>query len=101
VGLLALAADAFYRQDFEQMRAWGLRARATAGPLGQAPLIAAAAASLSFMHALPGRIEEGEAYRSEAAATIDSMPDQELALRLDAVNDLCRPRSTWTATTTR
>jgi hypothetical protein len=40
--LLALAADAFYRQDFEQMRAWALRARATAGPLGRTPLLAAA-----------------------------------------------------------
>jgi hypothetical protein len=40
------------------------------------------------MHALTGRIEEGETYRAEAAAMIDAMPDEELALRLDAVNDL-------------
>jgi DNA-binding NarL/FixJ family response regulator/tetratricopeptide (TPR) repeat protein len=86
--LLDLAADAFYRQDFEQMRASAQRARTTAGPLGQAPLIAAAAASLSCMNALTGRIKEAEAHRAEAAATIDALPDAELGLRLDAISDL-------------
>jgi hypothetical protein len=86
--LLDLAADAFYRTDYQELRDWGLRAHATATLLGQTPLIAAAGASLSCVNALTGRIQEAGGYRAEAAAIIDAMPDAELGLRLDAISDL-------------
>jgi tetratricopeptide (TPR) repeat protein len=86
--LLDLAADAYHRMDYQQMRGWALRARATAVPLGRAPLLAAAAASLSCVDAVTGQIDQALAHRAEAAAIIDALPDDQLALRLDAVSDL-------------
>jgi DNA-binding NarL/FixJ family response regulator len=86
--MLDLAADAFYRADYPQLRDWGLRAHATVRPLGQPALTAAAAAAMSLACAFLGRIDEADAHRAEAAAIIDSLPDAELALRLDAASHL-------------
>jgi tetratricopeptide (TPR) repeat protein len=86
--MLDLAADAFYRADYPRMHEWALRARTTAAPLGQAPLLAAAAAAASLADAFVGRIGEAEAHRAGAAAIVDRLSDAELARRLDATSHL-------------
>jgi DNA-binding CsgD family transcriptional regulator/tetratricopeptide (TPR) repeat protein len=86
--MLDLAADAFYRADYGQMRQWGLRARARAAALGHAPLTGAAGAAVSLASAFVGRSDEAEQYRVEVAAIVDALSDAELALRLDAASHL-------------
>ena len=86
--MISLAADAFYRVEYEQSRAWGARALDVAAPLGERPLTAAATAVLAIGAAFAGAVLEGERQRSAAAALIDAMPDEELALRLDAAAHL-------------
>ena len=83
--MITLAMDAFYRQARADSRDWGARALAVARPLGDEPLIAAAAAALALAYAFEGALGEAELYRAEAAALIDGMPDDTLAIRLDAI----------------
>ena len=71
------------------MRGWAGRALATARRSNSAPLTAAAAAAAAWAGALDGAIPEAQAIPpSEAAGLVDSMSDQELALRLDAAVNL-------------
>ena len=49
------------------------------------PLIAAALAVLALACAFEGALDDATRFRSEAAALVDAMPDDKLALRLDAV----------------
>ena len=86
--MIELAVDGFYRMDYESMRGWAGRAVAAARPLDDRPLTAAAVAVLAQAHALTGAIAEGEMHRSEAAALVDALDDDELALRLDAPANL-------------
>jgi ATP/maltotriose-dependent transcriptional regulator MalT len=86
--LIELATDGFYRMEYETMREWAGRALSAARPLGDRSLIAAAAAALAYAGALTGAITEAEMHRSEAAALVDVLPDDELALRLDAAVNL-------------
>jgi DNA-binding NarL/FixJ family response regulator/tetratricopeptide (TPR) repeat protein len=86
--LIELATDGFYRMEYETMRESAARALSAARPLGDQPLIAAAAAALAYAGALTGEITEAEMHRSEAAALVDALPDDELALRLDAAVNL-------------
>ena len=83
--MITLAMDAFYRQARADSRDWGARALAVARPLGDEPLIAAAAAALALAYAFEGALGEAELHRAEAAALIDGMPDGTLAIRLDAI----------------
>ena len=82
--MIELALDGVYRMEFEQIAPWGERALETARPLGDRPLTASAAAILAWGTALCGRVAEAETYRAEAAALVDSLSDEEVALRLDA-----------------
>ena len=86
--LIELAADGFYRMEYGAMREWARRALDAARLLGNQPLIAAAVATLAYACALTGAITEAEKHHSEAAALLDAMPDNELALRLDAAVNL-------------
>jgi hypothetical protein len=86
--MLELATDAFFAGPYPQMLDWGLRARATAGPLGQAPLTAAAEATICSAHAHAGRTTEAQAARTRTAAIVDQLSDDQLAQRLDAANNL-------------
>ncbi|HEX2433286.1 MAG TPA: AAA family ATPase, partial [Gaiellaceae bacterium] len=86
--LIELATDSFYRMEYETMREWAGRALSAARPLGDQSLIAAAAAALAYAGALTGAITEAEMHRSEAAALVDALPEDELALRLDAAVNL-------------
>jgi DNA-binding CsgD family transcriptional regulator/tetratricopeptide (TPR) repeat protein len=86
--LLDLGMDAFYRREYEQMREWGLEAHATVTGIDTPQLRAAAGAMVSVADAFTGRVNEARAYRDEAAALVDSLPDELLALRLNAVANL-------------
>jgi DNA-binding NarL/FixJ family response regulator len=70
------------------MREWAERALSTARPIGDRPLAAAALAALAFASATSGGSPEAEARRSEAAALVADLDDEELALRLDAAANL-------------
>jgi ATP/maltotriose-dependent transcriptional regulator MalT len=83
--MIELALDGVYRMEFEQISPWAERALEVARPLGDRPLTASAAAILAWGTALCGRVAEAETYRAEAAALVDSLSDEEVALRLDAV----------------
>jgi DNA-binding NarL/FixJ family response regulator len=85
--MLHLAAGDFYRMDYTGMRGWGERALGVARGLNK-PLTAASLAVLAVAAAFTGPIPEAEAFRSEAAALVDPLPDEELADRLDALTNL-------------
>jgi ATP/maltotriose-dependent transcriptional regulator MalT len=86
--MLHLASGDFYRMDYRAMRGWGERALAAARQLGDVPLTAASTAVGAVAAAFTGAIPEADAYRSEAAALVDALPDHRLANRLDAVTTL-------------
>ena len=86
--MIELAGDAIFRLQYETAQDWGHRAVAGARPIGDRPLTAAALAVLARSLAWGGVVERGEVVRSEAAALIDSLSDEELARRLDAVVNL-------------
>jgi hypothetical protein len=79
----------------------GLRARAAAGPLGQAPLVAAATAAVCLADAFTGRIGEAEAHRAEAASIVDALPTPSSPSGSTPSPTSSPQRSTWTVTTTR
>jgi DNA-binding NarL/FixJ family response regulator len=85
VGLMIeLALNGFYSTKYEVMHDWAGRAVGAARQVGDPPLTAAAVAMLALADAMTGAAERVEADRSEAAALVDSLSDDELALRLDA-----------------
>jgi ATP/maltotriose-dependent transcriptional regulator MalT len=81
-----LAADALYDSDFEAMRTWATRAAETARRLGDRGLEALATALLCFAEYNRGDTAAAEVAREQCAALIDSLPDDQLMLRLDAPN---------------
>ncbi len=85
--MLHLAAGDFYRMDYEGMHGWGERALAVARALGE-PLTAASLAVLAVAAAFTGPVSEAEAHRSQAAALVDSLPDDQLAAHLDALTNM-------------
>jgi ATP/maltotriose-dependent transcriptional regulator MalT len=86
--MIELAVDGFYRMEYEPMCEWAKRALIAARPLRDQPLTAAALATFAYAAALSGAMSEAETHRSEAAAIVDALPDEELALRLDAAVNL-------------
>lgn len=86
--MIELAGDAIFRLQYTTAQDWGHRAVAAARPIADRPLTAAALAVLARSLAWGGAVERGEAVRSEAAALIDSLSDDELARRLDAAVNL-------------
>ena len=86
--MIELAMDGFFRMDYDVMREWAERALATARPLSDRPLVAAAVAVLAFANATSGATPEADARRSEAVALVADLDDDELALRLDAAANL-------------
>ena len=86
--MIELAMDGFALMDYERMRMWGERALRSARPLGDRPLIAAAAALLAFASAAACATADGEAHSTEAARLVGDLADDELAARLDAAANL-------------
>ena len=85
---LALAGGAFFRSDFDAMHAEGVQAMKAAEGLGDELSEVAASATLAMAGAFGGWIAEGQRHRRQAARVIDALPDDRLALRLDAVTFL-------------
>jgi DNA-binding CsgD family transcriptional regulator len=83
--MITLALDAFFRQENAASQEWAMRALDVAREVGDAPLIAAAGAAVALACAFVESTETAEHYRVEAAALIDGMADEELAVRLDAI----------------
>ncbi|HEX2127157.1 MAG TPA: AAA family ATPase [Thermoleophilaceae bacterium] len=84
--MLELAVDAFYEQDFDAMRSWGLEGRVAARAAEDRPLQAACAAIAAWAETLtPEHIAEAHEHHREAAGLLDSMSDEELAGQLNAV----------------
>ena len=86
--MLALAGGAFFRSDFEEMQREGMRAMGAATVLADDLSTVAAGAMLALAGAFGGDIPAGQAHRQQAARIIDALPDDRLALRLDAVTFL-------------
>jgi DNA-binding CsgD family transcriptional regulator/tetratricopeptide (TPR) repeat protein len=83
--MINLALDAVFRLPYAEARRWASRALETAEPLGDLPLRAAASAMLALADALSGAVADAERATDGAAALVDAMADDELALRLDAM----------------
>ena len=86
--MIELAGDAIFRLEYESGQDWAAQAVAAARPLGEPALTAAALALHARALAWGGEAERGEAVRSEAAALLDVLPDEQLAHRLAAAVDL-------------
>ena len=82
--MIELALNGLWRTRYDAMRESAERAVATARMLGDAPLAAAALAVRALADSMMGATERAEAERSEAAALVDSLSDDQLAHRLDA-----------------
>jgi DNA-binding NarL/FixJ family response regulator len=86
--MIALATDAFYRTEFPDIVRWGSAAVTAASTLGNPALTAASEAVLTLGYSFTGDTDAAEAHRLVAAALIDSMTDEELAVRSDALGHL-------------
>jgi DNA-binding NarL/FixJ family response regulator len=82
--MIELAMNGFWRSDYAAMQDSAARAVGAARLLDEAPLTAAALAVLALGESMTGAAGRTEVDRSEAAALVDSLSDDELALRLDA-----------------
>ncbi len=86
--MIHLAVCDFYRMDYDEMRAWGARARATARAVAEPPLAAASSAVLAVAEAFLGAIPQAEAHSAEAAALVDELADEVLGPRLGVLANL-------------
>jgi DNA-binding CsgD family transcriptional regulator len=82
--MLELIVNALWRTRHEAMHEWAERAVNAARRLGDAPMTAAALAELALADSIMGAAERVESNRSEAAALVDSLSDDELARHLEA-----------------
>ena len=87
--LLHVSTGHFYRQDYPGLRSTAERALGIATALDDTPLMAASIAALTAALAFIGGDLDAETRCSEAAALVDGMSDDQLALRLDAIANLC------------
>jgi DNA-binding CsgD family transcriptional regulator len=83
--MIELSVDGFYRMEYEPMYEWGARGVKAARELHNRPLLAAALADCAYAATLNGAMKQAAPLRTEAAELVDSLPDEELALRLDAL----------------
>jgi tetratricopeptide (TPR) repeat protein len=81
--MIELALNAGVRTQYQSLQDWARRAVSVARLLGDAPL-AAAVAKLALAEAVTGAGARGQAVHVEAAALVDALSDNQLALRLDA-----------------
>jgi DNA-binding CsgD family transcriptional regulator len=83
-----LAADALYGSDFEATLRWASAALNTARERGEPALEAKAGALACWGHLGLGDAAAAQQARGEAAATLDTLPDELLAMRVDAAHYL-------------
>lgn len=82
--MLELTVNALWRTRYEAQHDWAERALKAARQLGDTPLTGAALAELALADSMMGAAEQAESNRSEAAALVDSLSDDELAGHLEA-----------------
>jgi ATP/maltotriose-dependent transcriptional regulator MalT len=82
--MLELTVNALWRTQHEAMHRAAERAVNAARRLGDAALTAAALAELALADSIMGAADRAETNRSEAAALVDSLTDDELARHLEA-----------------
>jgi len=82
--MVELAIDGLFHSEFDSMRDFAQRAVDAAEPVGDDGLIATALGVLALACSFTGAISEAEQYRARAASIVDSMPDDQLAARIDA-----------------
>ncbi len=83
-----LAADALYGSDFAATLRWSSNALATARERGETALAAKAGALVCWGHLGLGDAAAAQDARTDAAAALDVLPDEVLAMRLDAAHYL-------------
>ncbi len=86
--MLELAVDGMFSAEYDAARRWGARALETARPHGDSTLIATAAAMVALGGACSGEVAEADRARTEAAALVDGLSDDELARRPDTAGYL-------------
>jgi DNA-binding NarL/FixJ family response regulator len=79
-----LAADCFFLGEWDRMHRWATGALALARDAGDPRTHAAAAALLGLSCYELLRLDEAKAHVAEAKRIVDELPDDELALRVDA-----------------
>jgi ATP/maltotriose-dependent transcriptional regulator MalT len=84
--LIELTLNEFYRSSYRTMHHWAERSVAEAKLLGDQSLTAAALAMPALAYAMTGPTESARSRRAEAAARVDELSDDELALRPDAAS---------------
>ena len=82
--LIELTLNEFYRSRYPAMRHWADRAVRHAQLLGDRTLLALALSMPALAYAMTGPTGTSRALRAEAAALVDELSDDELALRPDA-----------------
>jgi ATP/maltotriose-dependent transcriptional regulator MalT len=82
--MVELVINLVWRARYEEMREWADRAVGAARRVGDRPLIATALAVLAMAETMVRQPERAESARSEAAAIVDSLPDDELAEHVEA-----------------
>jgi ATP/maltotriose-dependent transcriptional regulator MalT len=82
--MLELTVNALWRTRHEAMHEAAERAVHAARRLGDAPMTAAALAELALADSIMGAPDRAESNRSESAALVDSLSDEELARHLEA-----------------
>jgi ATP/maltotriose-dependent transcriptional regulator MalT len=83
--MISLALDSFYRPTVGGWRTWTDQAIELATELRNRPLQAAALSVAAVMCSFEAEMTEGRRYSTQAAALIDAMDDEELAIRLDSI----------------
>lgn len=86
--LVALTAASLYLSDHDRMLQWGERAVEAARSLDDPALFAAALAAHTMGAAFAGRVELGFELHQRCASLIDSLPDDVIVERLDALSNL-------------
>jgi ATP/maltotriose-dependent transcriptional regulator MalT len=82
--MLELTLNALWRTRHEEMHEAAERAVNAARRLGDGAMTAAALAELGLADSIMGAADRAESHRSEAAALVDSLSDDELARHLEA-----------------
>jgi len=83
--MVELTMDRIHRMNYAEMLEWAERAVAAAARVEDAALRAAALGVRARAAALHGATPDAEAAHAEAAALINSLPDPEIARRLDGL----------------
>jgi DNA-binding NarL/FixJ family response regulator len=86
--LIALSTNSLYLADHRGMLEWGRRALEAADEVGDVTLSAAALAAYTMGATFAGQVDFAREQHVRAASLVDSLADDELLSRLDALSNL-------------